>query len=318
MKISATLFSYLGRQFLVWLVSVFLIFMAIALLFDVVEMLRRTSDKDAVTLGLVLQMSLLKLPFLSQVTLPFMILFAAMLTFWRLARANEAVVARAAGISAWQFILPAFLITVFVGSLQITVVNPFSAAMLAQFQKLEAEHIKNRTSMISVSKNGLWLRQAGAQGDYAVIHALRVSQKDLILHQVIVFRFDEKNRFVDRIDTDRAILSDGYWLIPNGWLSSPKPETRPVINIRVPHGYDEDQYPREFFRARDNVFLELAGFHRNDRSRRLLRTSASVAFSCVDGVSAPVVVDDPDRRVVHAAHQPAHRHDRGAAGRPIL
>lgn len=260
MNISTTLFSYLGRQFLFWLVSVFLIFMAIALLFDVVEMLRRTSDKDAVTLGLVLQMSLLKLPFLSQVTLPFMILFAAMLTFWRLARANEAVVARAAGISAWQFILPAFLITVFVGSLQIALINPFSAAMLAQFQKLEAEHIKNRTSMISVSRNGLWLRQAGAQGDYAVIHALRVSQKDLILHQVIIFRFDAKNHFVDRIDADRAVLTDGYWVIPNGWLSSPKPETRPVTNIRVPTDMTKTNILESFSAPETMSFWSLPDF----------------------------------------------------------
>jgi lipopolysaccharide export system permease protein len=88
-----------------------------------------------------------------------MTLFAAMLTYWRLARANEAVVARAAGISAWQFILPAFLITILLGIVAITLINPLSAAMLEKFQKVEAEYIKNRTSMISVSENGLWLRQ---------------------------------------------------------------------------------------------------------------------------------------------------------------
>ena len=131
MKVSHTLSTYLAVQFLFWLIGVFLIFMAIAMLFDVVEMLRRTADKDEITLGLVLYMSLLKLPFLAQTTLPFMTLFAAMLTFWRLARANEAVVARAAGISAWQFILPAFLITAFLGVVAVTIINPMSAAIPA-------------------------------------------------------------------------------------------------------------------------------------------------------------------------------------------
>ena len=83
MKVSPTLSTYLALQFLFWLVGVFLIFMAIAMLFDVVEMLRRAAEKDNVTLGLVLHMSLLKLPFLAQTTMPFMTLFAAMLTFWR-------------------------------------------------------------------------------------------------------------------------------------------------------------------------------------------------------------------------------------------
>lgn len=233
MKVSPTLSIYLALQFLFWLIGVFLIFMAIAMLFDMVEMLRRTADKDEITLGLVFYMSLLKLPFLAQTTLPFMTLFAAMLTFWRLARANEAVVARAAGISAWQFILPAFLITALLGVVAVTVVNPMSAAMLEKFQKLEAEYVKNRTSMISVSQNGLWLRQLDGEGGYSVIHSLRVSPQDLILHQVIIFRFDKGHHFLERIDAPNAILQTGSWLIPEGWRSTPKPETVPVVNLKI-------------------------------------------------------------------------------------
>ncbi|MGD8810169.1 MAG: LptF/LptG family permease, partial [Gammaproteobacteria bacterium] len=199
MKVSPTLSTYLAVQFLFWLIGVFLIFMAIAMLFDVVEMLRRTADKDGISFGFVLYMSLLKLPFLAQTTLPFMTLFAAMLTFWRLARANEAVVARAAGISAWQFILPAFLITIALGIIAVTLVNPLAAAMLEKFQKIEAEYVKHRTSMISVSQNGLWLRQNDGFGGHSVIHALRVSPLELELRDAIIFRFDENNHFIARI-----------------------------------------------------------------------------------------------------------------------
>ncbi len=234
MKVSPTLSIYLALQFLFWLVGVFLIFMAIAMLFDVVEMLRRTADKDEITLGLVLHMSLLKMPFLAQTTMPFMTLFAAMLTFWRLARANEAVVARAAGISAWQFILPAFLITIVLGIVTVTIINPVSALMLEKYQKLEAEYLKNRTSLISVSQNGLWLRQVDANGGHSIIHALRVSPQDLVLYDVIIFRFDETNHFLERIDAARAALRQDHWLIPEGWLSTTKPETRPVVNLKIP------------------------------------------------------------------------------------
>lgn len=234
MKVSPTLSIYLALQFIFWLVGVFLIFMAIAMLFDVVEMLRRAAEKDNVTLGLVLHMSLLKMPFLAQTTLPFMTLFAAMLTFWRLARANEAVVARAAGISAWQFILPAFLITLILGIVTVTVINPISAMMLEKYQKLEAEYLKNRTSLISVSQNGLWLRQADAGGGHSIVHALRVSPQDLVIYDVIIYQFDAKSHFLDRIDAPRAALRHGYWLIPKGWFSTTKPETRPVVNLKIP------------------------------------------------------------------------------------
>lgn len=260
MRVSATLSFYLALQYLFWLVGVFLIFMAIAMLFDVVEMLRRTADKDNISIGFVIYMSALKLPFLAQTTLPFMTLFAAMLTFWRLARANEAVVARAAGISAWQFILPAFLITMVLGIAAVTVVNPMSAAMLEKYQKVEAEVVKNRTSMISVSQNGLWLRQNDGLNGHSVIHALRVSPLELILHDVIIFRFDENNRFTNRLDAPRAALRDGFWLIPEGWRSTTKPETAPVVNLEIPTDLTKNNILESFSTPETMSFWRLPGF----------------------------------------------------------
>jgi lipopolysaccharide export system permease protein len=251
---------YLAFQYLFWLTGVFLIFMAIAMLFDVVEMLRRTADKDDITLGLVLHMSLLKLPFLAQTTLPFMTLFAAMLTFWRLARANEAVVARAAGISAWQFIFPAFLITILLGAVSILAINPLSATMMEKFQKLEAEHIKNRTSLISVSRNGLWLRQLDSGGGFSVVHALRVSPQDLIIHQVIIFRFDKDHHFLERIDAPSAALQPGYWFIPEGWLSTPKPETVPVADLKLPTDLTKNNILESFSSPETMSFWRLPEF----------------------------------------------------------
>ena len=225
MKVSHTLSLYLALQYFFWLLGVFLIFMAIAMLFDVVEMLRRTADKDHVSMGFILYLSSLKLPYLAQSTLPFMTLFAAMLTFWRLARANEAVVARAAGISAWQFILPAFLITIVLGVISVTVVNPMAATMLEKFQKIEAEQVRNRTSMISVSRNGLWLRQKDGDRAHSVIHALRVSPADLMLHDVIIFRFDDNNRFTARIDAPTINSTTGTGRSPKA--GNPRQSQKP-------------------------------------------------------------------------------------------
>ena len=86
MRLSYTLTSYFGRHFVFWLFSVFVAVLAILELFDFVELLRRSSGKKAVTMEHVVQMTLLKLPHLIHEVLPFIILFAAMLSFWRLAR----------------------------------------------------------------------------------------------------------------------------------------------------------------------------------------------------------------------------------------
>ena len=104
LRLSPTLTKYIARQYLFWFGSIFFAIVAIILLATIVDLLDRLATKD-VSLGIPIGMALLKLPYLSQEVMPFTILFAAMATFWRLTRSHELVVARAAGVSVWQWIL---------------------------------------------------------------------------------------------------------------------------------------------------------------------------------------------------------------------
>jgi len=219
-RLSYTLTTYFGRHFAFWLLSVFLAVLAILELFDFVELLRRSSGKKAVTLEHVIQMALLKLPHLIHEVLPFIILFAAMLSFWRLARTNELVVARAAGISVWQFLLPALTISMLVGVLQITTVNHFSSILLAEFERMESRLLRYRDSDLAVSPTGLWLRQEDADGQ-EVIHARSVGQNGAEISNVTVYFLDSVGSFTGRIDADHATLRDGYWELRNATTSWP-------------------------------------------------------------------------------------------------
>src|SRR3546814_15551294 len=86
--------------------------------------------------------------------------------------------------------------------------------------------------MLAVSKNGLWLRQADDRGQ-SVIHALSVSNKDMVLNDVIIFLYEGTDRFAGRIDADRARLEDGYWRIEDTWLSAPNRSAEFVESYRL-------------------------------------------------------------------------------------
>lgn len=260
MRLSATLTNYLARQYLSWLLGVFLCFTSIALLFDTLELIRRTSGGQGPNLFIVVQMSLLKLPDLLQKTLPFIILFAGMATFWRLARANEAIVARAAGVSAWQFILPAVLISLVIGAFQISVVNPFSAAMLRKYEQFEALYLKRKTNTLAVSKSGLWLRQITDDRGYVIIHALRVVQERMELKDVIIFRFSKNNHFVERVDAVTMNLEDGFWRLPESWSSAPGRVTRPLRDRRIPTELTKTQILESFAPPESMSFWDLPEF----------------------------------------------------------
>lgn len=259
MRLSLTLSSYLGRQYAFWLASAFCALMGIALLFDLVEMMRRASGKEDATIAIIIQMSLFKLPHLAETILPFTVLFGAMFAFWRLANANEIIVARAAGVSIWQFLLPAMICTLAVGIFQVTIFNPFSAVMLSKFESVEAKYLKRTTSMLAVSRNGLWLRQSDAGGQ-AVIHALRVSKAEMKLHDVIIFLFEGDEKFVGRIDAETAQLKVGYWGIRNGWLSSPNRAAHRVERYELPSDLTLTKIQESFASPETMSFWDLPGF----------------------------------------------------------
>ncbi len=139
MRLSWTLSLYLGRRFLFGFGGTMLALMALVLLFDFLELLRRASDRNDVSLTVVISLAFFNLPVLMQKIVPFAALFGGMFTFARLTRSHELVVARAAGVSVWQFLMPGLVIAILVGAFVVTAFNPLSAVTASKHEQLEAK-----------------------------------------------------------------------------------------------------------------------------------------------------------------------------------
>ena len=227
MRLSSTLSLYIGRQFLLSFAAIFLVFVALILVFDLVELMRRASTRQEVPFAKLMEMAILKLPHMGQQTFPFAVLFGGMAAFWRLTRSHELVVTRAAGVSAWQFLLPVLLIAFVLGLGKIAVLNPVASAMLSQYEQLEATLLKGQHSFLSISRTGLWLRQSNKSGQ-SVVNARHVLQQgmDVELRDVTVFVYEGKDKFKERIDADLANLTDGFWHLREAWLTAPEKPPR--------------------------------------------------------------------------------------------
>jgi lipopolysaccharide export system permease protein len=227
MRISLTLSTYIGRHFLVSFFTCFGIFLLVVMLFDSIELLRRTSALPNVDFTDVLEFAFLRLPHLGQKLFPFAILFGGMAAFWRLARTHELVITRAAGVSAWQFLLPVLALAGLLGLLHIMVLNPLASTLLTRYERLEATLLKGQSNFLAVSDAGFWLRQANSLGQ-SVVHAGSVYQQgtDVELNDVVVFVYEGADNFRERIDADYAKLEDGFWYMLNARIQ--KPEEAPL------------------------------------------------------------------------------------------
>ncbi|MCK5285499.1 MAG: LPS export ABC transporter permease LptG [Alphaproteobacteria bacterium] len=212
MKITATLSRYLAKTYFINTILLFMALLAVIYLFDTVELIRRASKQDDVSLILVLQMGLLKLPEVGQVLFPFAILFSAMFTFWQLTKRYELIVVRASGFSIWQFLTPIIGVAVTIGILQIAVINPIGAILVRKFEQLESTHLKRQNSQIAIFKEGFWIRQGieNEQG-YIIMHAERID-KPWILKKLTILYFDNSDTFKKRVNAETATLEKGKWL----------------------------------------------------------------------------------------------------------
>ena len=140
--------------------------------------------------------------------LPFAVLFGSMATLLQLSRKLELVVARAAGISAWQFLQPGIAVAAGFGILSICAYNPISAALKQQASRIEAK-VFARNKMKGLG-NELWLRQRSPDGQ-AVIRAEAAVAATNTVSSATVFVFDADGRFVERVEAADGILRDGYW-----------------------------------------------------------------------------------------------------------
>jgi lipopolysaccharide export system permease protein len=258
-RLSATLSRYLGRQVVIGIGIALFGLAMVALVADVIELLRRAYGRPGVRLGTVLLMASLHLPFLIQKLMPFGVLFGTMLTFQRLTRTHELVAARAAGISVWQFLTPALLVALGLGIATVVAFNPVASILVARYEALDRTLLEQDSSLISVAPGGLWLRQRDADHDF-LIHARQMNPDNGMLEHVVVFAFAADGQFTERIDAAHAHLQPGFWQLLNPLLSKPDGSSRKEPILEIPTDLTPFGIQESFAAPETLSFWDLPGF----------------------------------------------------------
>jgi len=208
--ISRTLIRYFGMRFLGAVMSVFFGIFLLIVLVDYIEMMRRAADVPNLSAWVVAKTSFFRVPQLMERLLPFSVLVGAMTCYLALSRRNELVVARSAGMSAWQFVAPALIVAFGIGLVATALYNPLSAVMREWSKKLEADMFGDKQTAMQQSTQGFWVRQKSVDGQ-SIVYAASSQEQGVRLDGVSVFTFDPGGRATERIEAKRASLETGFW-----------------------------------------------------------------------------------------------------------
>lgn len=225
MLIGATLGFYFSRQFIRTIFLVFATVFALVYTLDFVELMRRAGDSEGATAAMMAQLALFRTPAIAEQVMPFAILFGSMAALLQLSRKLELVVARAAGISAWQFLQPGLFVALGIGVLSVMVYNPVSAHLKQRASALETQ-IFSRA--VQTRDKPIWLRQKSQDGQ-AIFRAAGSANDTATLYGVTVYTFEHSGAFSQRIEAKEATLHEGFWELK---------ETRILSATEEPQSHD--------------------------------------------------------------------------------
>ena len=259
-----TLGLYFARKFLMTFLAVFGIFVAIMLLLDMVEQIRKFAG-GTVSFAQAAELAALNVPANVYRILPLITILASLALFLNLARTSEMVVTRAAGRSALRSLAAPVGMALILGVLAVAVLNPIVAATSRQYDMRANRYASGDVSVLSVSREGLWLRQGGKDGQ-TVIQAARSNPDGTTLYSATFISFGTGGRPITRTEADAAELLPGAWRLTNvkRWTfverSNPERDAHRMASLDIATDLTRDQIRDSFGTPSAIPIWELPGF----------------------------------------------------------
>jgi lipopolysaccharide export system permease protein len=141
--------------------------------------------------------------------------------------------------------------TLILGVLAVAAFNPIVAATSLRYEVMSQRYAGAEASVLSVSREGLWLRQGGAEGQ-TVIRALRASRDGTRMFDMTFLSFDAEGAPVERVEAAEAQLVPGAWEVrdakvwPLAGASNPEREAVTHETMRIPSDLTLDRIRDSF------------------------------------------------------------------------
>jgi lipopolysaccharide export system permease protein len=231
---------------------------ALIMLIDFVEISRGVGSDVDLSGVRILGLMLLKSPQVIVQLLPFVFLFGTLAAFVGLNRRSELIAMRAAGVSAWRFVLPAAGAALAVGVITVVALGPLAASADGLFQR-ERARLSGSAAGAEASPT-VWIRE-GDDTRQMVIRAVRQDRASARLLDVTFFIYtndaEGMRTFSERIDADSASLSNGSWRLVNATGAEIGQRAVRYATLDLPSSLADEEAFERFARPQSTSFWSL-------------------------------------------------------------
>jgi len=203
--------KYLGIQFIKIVLNASLIFFALGFIMNLFEEINFFKDLN-VGMSMPITLSLLFTPSLLHNFFPFIILLSGIWFFLKIKKTDELTAVNISGMSNISVITIPATISIVVGILFMTTINPITSTLVKKYESIKGEYEQDQEYLAAITDNGIWIKEKDIQRNN-IIRSLYLRGKNLI--DVTIYEFDKNNDFVRRIEAESADISTLKWSLKN-------------------------------------------------------------------------------------------------------
>jgi len=205
--------KYLAVEFLKSFLNVLLLFCCVGLLMNLFEEINYFKKYD-IGMGLPMQLSLMIIPSIVINMLPFILFLSSMWVLVKLKNNKDLLSLRTFGISNGKFIFLFSSIAFIIGIIILTALNPVTSVAVKYYEDIKGSYDLDKSHLASINANGIWIKEK-IKKNTNIIRSEAL--KDNFLIGVSIYKFDENNLLVERIEAKQANIRDTTWLIEDGY-----------------------------------------------------------------------------------------------------
>jgi len=196
------------------ILNVTLAFLALGIILNIFEEVNFFKDL-AVGFLLPLSLTFLKVPAMIYKLFPFIFLFSSIILFLKFIQSEEIIILKVAGVSNFRIIFFPALISLIFGIFIVTSINTVTSKLTHKYLDIKNEYTKDNDYLAALTENGIWIKDK-IDGNTNIIRAKRLSKNSLI--DVSIYKFDENNESLLRIETRNADISKHNWKLSDATI----------------------------------------------------------------------------------------------------
>ena len=203
--------KYLSKEFIKVTINTILVFFGLGFIMNLFEEINFFKDID-VGIYIPLFFTSLKVPSLVNEMLPFIFLISGIWFFLKIKKNDEITAMKISGMSNISVILIPSFISILLGIIFITLINPITSISIKKYEILKSQYERDKDYLAAITKNGIWIREKDNNKNN-IIRASSLQDDNLMT--LTIYEFDKNNYFIKRIEADSANISSQNWLLKN-------------------------------------------------------------------------------------------------------